>query len=320
MLKKYIPIILLFVIAFFLFFNGIVGDKHIVSYDNSPTEDARNFRTLKNSAYNSGWDNGLNAGFKRAYFPYNIRYFCDKIFSPVKALNMAYFISVFLAALFSYLLFRSHGFSMLASLLGGIGIMLNNHLITLVLPGHLGKMMAFAWLPLVFLFLRKGALSGNLRFYIFSGFFLGLSFQGRGYQISFYFAILTFFYFMYLVLKEKEGKILDWVKTTWKNLTRHVIGYIAMVLMTIMIAMIIYPGVKGHSASRKQENVKLKKTSQQKWDWATQWSLPPEEILDFFVPGVFGWKTGDKEAPYWGRLGKGGHLKNLKLRKKPENI
>jgi hypothetical protein len=41
-----------------------------------------------------------------------------------------------------------------------------------------------------------------------------------------------------------------------------------------------------------------------KWEFATNWSLPPEEILEFFAPSVFGIQTGDPRAPYWGRLGR----------------
>jgi len=41
-----------------------------------------------------------------------------------------------------------------------------------------------------------------------------------------------------------------------------------------------------------------------KWEFATNWSLPPEEILEFFAPGVFGLQTGDVRGPYWGRMGR----------------
>ncbi len=40
------------------------------------------------------------------------------------------------------------------------------------------------------------------------------------------------------------------------------------------------------------------------WDWATQWSLPKLETLDFFVPGIFGFLSNDPENPYWGGVGR----------------
>ena len=40
-----------------------------------------------------------------------------------------------------------------------------------------------------------------------------------------------------------------------------------------------------------------------KWDFCTQWSVPPDEILDFVAPGYMGWRSGEPEGPYWGRTG-----------------
>ncbi len=41
-----------------------------------------------------------------------------------------------------------------------------------------------------------------------------------------------------------------------------------------------------------------------KWVFATNWSLPPEEVLEFVAPCVLGTQTGDPTSPYWGRLGR----------------
>ncbi|MDO9540987.1 MAG: hypothetical protein Q7J98_01520 [Kiritimatiellia bacterium] len=42
----------------------------------------------------------------------------------------------------------------------------------------------------------------------------------------------------------------------------------------------------------------------QKWEFTTQWSWPPEECIDFIAPGYMGWRTGEPEGPYWGRMGR----------------
>ncbi|MEM7395116.1 MAG: hypothetical protein AAF492_22520, partial [Verrucomicrobiota bacterium] len=46
------------------------------------------------------------------------------------------------------------------------------------------------------------------------------------------------------------------------------------------------------------------KTAEEKWEFATNWSLPPEEILEFIAPSVYGYETTNLEGPYWGRLGR----------------
>ncbi len=39
------------------------------------------------------------------------------------------------------------------------------------------------------------------------------------------------------------------------------------------------------------------------WDYCTQWSWPPEETIEWIAPGYYGWRSGEQEGPYWGRLG-----------------
>ena len=43
---------------------------------------------------------------------------------------------------------------------------------------------------------------------------------------------------------------------------------------------------------------------QEKWAFVTQWSWPPEECIDFIAPGYMGWRSGEPEGPYWGRMGR----------------
>ena len=42
----------------------------------------------------------------------------------------------------------------------------------------------------------------------------------------------------------------------------------------------------------------------ERWIFATNWSLPPEDVAEFVVPGVFGNDSMQPPYPYWGRLGR----------------
>jgi len=44
-------------------------------------------------------------------------------------------------------------------------------------------------------------------------------------------------------------------------------------------------------------------TAEAKWNFATQWSWPPEESLDLIAPGYWGWMSQHEQAPYHGRMG-----------------
>lgn len=55
------------------------------------------------------------------------------------------------------------------------------------------------------------------------------------------------------------------------------------------------------AASKTATSVAAQKEVQ--WLFATNWSLPPEDMLEFVVPGVFGNESVHGAHPYWGRLG-----------------
>ena len=43
---------------------------------------------------------------------------------------------------------------------------------------------------------------------------------------------------------------------------------------------------------------------EERWIFATNWSLPPEDVAEFVAPDIRGRDTGNPAAPYWGRLGR----------------
>ncbi len=49
----------------------------------------------------------------------------------------------------------------------------------------------------------------------------------------------------------------------------------------------------GHSSEKSDEN----------WTFCTDWSLPPEDMLEFVAACPRGYETGHVKGPYWGRLG-----------------
>ena len=56
-------------------------------------------------------------------------------------------------------------------------------------------------------------------------------------------------------------------------------------------------GVKG---AQQDAQTKL-----QRWDWATQWSLPKIEVLNLVVPGLFGYRSDTPNGGvYWGNIGR----------------
>jgi hypothetical protein len=47
------------------------------------------------------------------------------------------------------------------------------------------------------------------------------------------------------------------------------------------------------------------KTKEERWDWATQWSLPKAELLRVIIPGLYGYRMDTEEGGnYWGAVGR----------------
>ena len=47
-----------------------------------------------------------------------------------------------------------------------------------------------------------------------------------------------------------------------------------------------------------------KAAARERWIFATNWSLPPEDLAEFVAPDVHGLDTGHAPAPYWGGIGR----------------
>jgi hypothetical protein len=77
---------------------------------------------------------------------------------------------------------------------------------------------------------------------------------------------------------------------------------------TVAVALLIAgPGVLRIYAANvlgTQPQPQAEESPEAKWEFATQWSLPPDEWVDFVAPGYTGWRSGEPAGPYWGRTGR----------------
>lgn len=60
-------------------------------------------------------------------------------------------------------------------------------------------------------------------------------------------------------------------------------------------------GAVAGAAAKTTEQIKEEKEAQ--WIFATNWSLPPEDMAEFFAPCIRGLDSFNRNLPYWGRIG-----------------
>jgi hypothetical protein len=79
-----------------------------------------------------------------------------------------------------------------------------------------------------------------------------------------------------------------------------ILAAFAMFLAAVAIVVLFSTQVQGVAGT--QQDVQSK---EQRWDWATQWSLPKKEALGLVIPGVFGYRMDTLQGGnYWGGVGR----------------
>ena len=198
-----------------------------------------------------------------------------------------------------FLFLREKKLSIKASMFGAVALMFSNAMITLILPGHLGKFETYCYFPFVLYFLSKAMNSEKWIHFLLTGAFLGIAFLGGALDVAMYFALFLSCYFLYLLYNKKnDNKIIDFIKTDIKKIILLCVKFASVAvfsfLMSIQIIMITRNTQDMGAAGVTDKN--------QLWEWATRWSYPPEEVLGFFIPGFFGYYSGSQTHPYWGRI------------------
>jgi hypothetical protein len=103
----------------------------------------------------------------------------------------------------------------------------------------------------------------------------------------------------------ETGVIIERGFITYGRLTRNILLAAVLAVITGYQAIVVVIGLD----SRNQPNTveahpeNPEQARLNKWFWATQWSVPVEELLDCAIPGFFGWGSSNPHNPYRGRVG-----------------
>lgn len=205
---------------------------------------------------------------------------------------------IFIMGYGSFLFIRLKKLELPACFFGAIALMFSNAIVTLILPGHLGKFETYCYFPFVLYFLSKAMYSEKWFYFLCTAAFLGISFLGGALDVAMYFSLFLGCYFLCLLyLKKGEYKLSSFIKREYKKIITLCIKFLFVAvfsfLMSIQIIMIT-KNTQDMGAAGVQNKKEL-------WQWATRWSFPPEEMLGFFIPGFFGYYSGSETHPYWGR-------------------
>ncbi len=204
---------------------------------------------------------------------------------------------------FTFLLLRVWKLSRAAALLGAITFMLSPYGIGLAADGHGSKLMALSYLPVTFLLTHVLFEKRNLLSFGLLSVAIGTLLLANHVQIVYYVFMVLGLYLLYHIIRDfKENKKLIPAKT---------VLFAGALVVGLCISSYIYLSVYEYSQFSIRGGGTVGAKGGLTWDYATNWSFHPMELLTLIIPSFFGfsstypynWQGQLQQLPlYWGTM------------------
>lgn len=236
----------------------------------------------------------FGGGLEKLFRPLSFAFF---YFSPPNlAMHLDVILHYWLMAFGTYLYGRLIGLSSPAAFLSGLIFSLCTEQVSLMNAGHFGKLNTIAWTPLVFWGLERGLQKRRWVDFVLAGVFLSAQLFEGHIQISFYVCLCVGIYFIGRTLPQLIRK-----EESKQEISRLYIKGLLMVLVFLLLSSFTL----AHWFEFKGQSERGEGTP---YEFATNWSFPPEELATFIVPQFFGLSRANYYHPYkidvyyWGRM------------------
>ena len=273
-----------------LMFIGLTGPGRILfTSDNNIGQTAMVQRMLPGGLRGGGWWDGELLG-QPMMLNANLTHLLIWALPLEFAHNWIRGIQLGLASLLFLLFLREHRRSWPAALLGTIVAFWLGQFTIFTYGGHLGKCGALVFASGFLWATAVAARRRSLAWGALAGAFLGGAFAEQP-DIGLIFAIGLGLYPLHAWAR-KHG-------FEWRRLAAF-----HLVLFGVAFLLALVPLLRGYDAAIRESDVIRSPDREAKWNYITQWSLPPEDLVDLVAPGYHGIRTGEPEGPYWGRIGR----------------
>lgn len=275
-----------------LFWNGLVASRTVFSND-GPLGAISTQAAALPSGFLGNWQDLNWVGIAAPSSPPNLtqvlallvgKVIFSKVFAPA---------ALFFLGLSAWVCFRSWNWSPAASVVGGLAAALNSDFFSTAAWGVAAQPIAFG-----FIFLALAALAnpeGPARWSrrVLAGFAVGLAVT-EAFDIGAIFSLIVAAFVFYQALV-REAPV---VQRLTAGATRvAVVALAAALISASALTTLVGTQIKGVAVQEQSR--------EEKWDWATQWSLSKRETLGILVPGLFGFRMDTPDGgSYWGIVGR----------------
>lgn len=203
-----------------------------------------------------------------------------------RAWNVSIGLHLMLAGLFTFRFLRAWGLGFHPALAGGVTYMLSGQVASLVSPGHDGKLYVSALAPLVLWMIVRGVRDGRLWAFGVLALAGGLSVLTPHFQMTYYLAMLSAAFTLYLTFaRDGDGAAMPRARRVRRLALAAGAGALGLGIAAIQF----YPLLEYIPFSPRAG-------SGRGWEWSTSYSMPPEELLNGYLPQFSGILEN-----YWGR-------------------
>ncbi len=196
----------------------------------------------------------------------------------------------FFGGLFMFLLARMLKFSRLVALFAALTFMLSPYAIGLTSEGHGSKLMALNYLPLVFLMTHLVIERRDLLSFGLLSASVGTLLLTNHMQIVYYAFIVIGCYVVFRVAADYKHGTLAVAKPTAM--------FIAAIAVGLCISSYVYLSVYDYAQYSIRGGGTAGASGGLTWDYATNWSWHPAELVTLLIPGFFGMQI----PYYWGPI------------------
>ena len=304
------PVILAAVLAV-LFWRSFLPDYVHFSNDGPLGQQNSQYCALP-AGFSGGWDDITDVGFNVGSAPIGLSTLVLTALGPLGIAKFGVPISLFILGLGAWMFFRALKLTPLAAILGALAMILNSTFFYEACWGLASHPIALGMdcmaLALVITNTKETPWSTRLARLALAGLCVGINVMEAA-DIGALFSLLVAAFVFYKSWVEGEG-------SGWKRAV-HGAGRVAIIAgFAGFIAIQAITSIIGTSIQGVAGTTQDTETKAQRWDWATQWSLPKKETLSLIVPGIFGYKmdTPKDMTPalqdayrggvYWGGIGR----------------
>ncbi len=267
---------------------------------------------FKIDIFHAPWDTIINSGNtdEGGSLTWQLLFHRSLLFALIPPpASVAWFmiIQFFIGAVGIYCYCRAIGVSRLGSIFGMVIVAFATENVSLINAGHVMKIATITIAPWAFYLLERGFQTRRVIFFLSTAFVLAFQFFNVHWQIAFYTCLSVGVYGLLRVtgiyIQERGEKHKTIVRVLGLNLVTLLFFLSTVAISLVPLANWSKGTNRGTESGANQGKGGLNREE------AMSWSLPPEEMVSFVIPGFFGFSRqeagenpGNIASYYWGRM------------------